>query len=419
MKTYHKQVSAALLLVLIVGVAYYSGISVGKRTVEASVASSELVTVLNKDLAKPDGVDFGPFWKVWDVLNSKYVPTTSTTSATSTATVTDQKKVYGAIQGLADSLGDPYTVFLPPTENAIFQADVKGNFEGVGMEIGLKDGVITVIAPLKDSPSARAGMKAGDKILKIDTKSTQNFSTEESVFLIRGKKGTTVVFNIFREGVTEPFDISVVRDVINIPTIDTELRSDGVFVISLYSFSESSPELFRKALREFIETRSDKLVLDLRGNPGGYLEAAIDMASWFLPPSKIVVKEDFGTKQTPQVYKSSGYDIFNSNLKFVILIDAGSASASEILSGALSENGIAKLVGQKSFGKGSVQELVPITADTSLKVTIARWLTPNGTSISKYGIKPDIEVVNTEESLKNGEDLQMNKAVETLLNWKK
>lgn len=416
MKTYHKQVSVALLSVLVVGVAYYSGISVGKRTVDASTANNEATTLLNKDLAKPDGVDFGPFWKVWDVLNDKYVPTTSTTSTT---TVTDQKKVYGAIQGLASSLGDPYTVFLPPVENAIFQSDVKGNFEGVGMEIGLKDGIITVISPLKDSPAALAGMKAGDKILKIDDKSTQNFSTEESVSLIRGKKGTAVVFTIYREGVKEPFDISVVRDVINIPTIDTKLRSDGVFVISLYSFSENSPELFRKALREFIETRSDKLILDLRGNPGGYLEAAIDMASWFLPSSEIVVKEDFGTKQTPQVYKSHGYDIFNSNLKFVILIDAGSASASEILSGALSENGIAKLVGQKSFGKGSVQELVPITADTSLKVTIARWLTPNGTSISKYGIKPDIEVENTEESLKNGEDLQMNKAAETLLNWKK
>jgi len=412
MKMYHKQVSIVLLVVLIVGTAFYSGLSLGEKKANASTVAIE-AALLNKDLGKPEGVDFGAFWKAWEVLNNKYVPTTSTTS------VSYQTKVYGAIEGLAASLNDPYTVFFPPVENEIFQSDVRGNFEGVGMEIGLKDGVITVIAPLKDSPAAKAGMKAGDKILKIGDKSTLNFSTEESVSIIRGKKGTTVVFNIFREGVKEPFDISVVRDVINIPTINTSLRSDGVFVIELYSFSERSPELFRKALREFIDAKTDKLLLDLRGNPGGYLEAAIDMASWFLPSGKVVVSEDFGAKQEPQVYRSRGYDIFNSKLKFVILIDGGSASASEILAGALREQGIAKLVGEKSFGKGSVQELVPITADTSLKVTIARWLTPNGTSISKNGIKPDIEIKNTEESLKKGIDLQKDKAIETLLNWTK
>lgn len=409
MKPYQKRVSITLIVVLIVGVSYYVGLFVGKKNANAVLAQSEIV---NKELGRPEGVDFGAFWKAWSVLNEKYVPTTSTT------TITDQAKVYGAIQGLASSLKDPYTVFFPPVENEIFQGDVRGNFEGVGMEIAIKDSILTVVTPLKGSPAEAAGIKAGDQIAKIDDKSTYNLSTEESVALIRGEKGTKVTFVIARKGEKEPLTISVIRDVINIPTLSTNMRPDGVFVIELYNFSENSPDLFRKALREFIEAKTDKLLLDLRGNPGGYLEAAIDMASWFLPPGKTVVSEDFGSKQEPVVYRSRGYDIFNNKLKFVILIDNGSASASEILAGALKEQGVAKLVGDKSFGKGSVQELVKITPDTSLKVTIARWLTPDGTSISKSGITPDIEVKNTKESVEKGQDLQKEKAVETLLNWK-
>ncbi len=409
MKAYQKRISTALIVVLIVGVSYYIGLSVGKKNAQKVMAQSEIV---NKELGRPEGVDFGAFWKAWSVLNEKYVPTTSTT------TITDQAKVYGAIQGLASSLKDPYTVFFPPVENEIFQGDVRGNFEGVGMEIGIKDSILTVVTPLKGSPAEAAGLKAGDQIAKIDEKSSYNLSTEESVALIRGQKGTKVIFTVVRKDEKEPLTISVVRDVINIPTLSTSMRPDGVFVIELYNFSENSPDLFRKALREFIEAKTDKLLLDLRGNPGGYLEAAIDMASWFLPPGKTVVSEDFGAKQEPVIYRSRGYDIFNNKLKFVILIDNGSASASEILAGALKEQGVAKLVGDKSFGKGSVQELVKITPDTSLKVTIARWLTPSGTSISKSGITPDIEVKNTKESSEKGVDLQKEKAVETLLNWK-
>ncbi len=409
MKPYQKRVSTTLLIVLIVGVSYYIGFSVGHKQNENVIPGIEL---LNKELGRPEGVDFGTFWKAWSVLNEKYVPTTSTT------TVSDQQKVYGAIQGLASSLKDPYTVFFPPIENEIFQGDVRGNFQGVGMEVGIKDSVLTVVAPLKGSPALAAGIKAGDQIIMIDETSTYNLSTEESVALIRGDKGTKVTFTIIRKGEKDPIEISVVRDVITIPTISSALRPDGVFVIELYNFSESSPDLFRKALREFILSGSDKLILDLRGNPGGYLEAAIDMASWFLPPGKVVVSEDFGSKKEPTVFRSRGYDIFNARLKFAILIDGGSASASEILAGALKEQGVAKLVGEKTFGKGSVQELVKITPDTSLKVTIARWLTPDGVSISKAGVAPDIEVKNTKEGIEKGVDAQKDKAVEYLLNLK-
>ena len=409
MKQYQKHVSYTLISIALLCGAYYMGLAAGKK----EVSSAPTALLMNTNVGKPQGVDFGTFWKAWAVLNEKYVPTTSTT------TISDQAKVYGAIQGLASSLKDPYTVFFPPVENEIFQADVRGNFEGVGMEIGIKDSILTVVTPLKGSPAEIAGLKAGDQIVKINETSTYNLSTEESVALIRGPKGTNVVFTVVRKGEKDPRVISVTRDVINIPTLNTHMREDGVFVIELYNFSESSPDLFRKALREFIEARTDKLLLDLRGNPGGYLEAAIDMASWFLPPGKVVVSEDFGDKKEPTVFRSRGYDIFNNQLKFVILIDNGSASASEILAGALKEQKVATLVGEKTFGKGSVQELIKITPDTSLKVTIARWLTPDGTSISKSGIVPDVEVKNTKEDIEAGRDPQKEKAVEILLNMKK
>jgi carboxyl-terminal processing protease len=209
-------------------------------------------------------------------------------------------------------------------------------------------------------------------------------------------------------------EIKVTRDVINIPTIDSELRPDGIFVIELYNFSAVSSGLFRNALRDFIQSGSNKLIFDLRGNPGGYLEAAVEIASWFLPQGSAVVTEDYADKQSDIVHRSRGYNVFSSDLKMVILVDRGSASASEILAGALQHYGIAQLVGTNTFGKGSVQELVPITADTSLKITVARWLNPGGKQIPVEGIPPDVEVKRTDEEIKEGKDSQLDKAIEIL-----
>lgn len=389
--------------VIIAAVFYGIGFQSGESNVGAKV---EGVSNGQSEIGK---LDFAPFWKAWNVINEKYVP-----ASTTGETISDQEKLYGAIQGLANSLGDPYTVFFPPVEAELFASDIRGNFEGVGMEIIAQDGAITVIAPLKDSPAFRAGVLAGDRIIKIDGKETSSITTEGAVQLIRGPRGTPVTITVYRNGDTEPFDIKLVRDVINIPVIDTYQLSGGIFVIELYSFSEQSPNLFRAALREFIKSGSDKLVLDLRGNPGGYLEAAIDMASWFLPSSKVIVREDFGGTREEKSYRSRGYDIFNDNLEFVILVDRGSASASEILAGALAEHGRATLVGETTFGKGSVQELVDITSDTSLKVTIARWLTPNGSSISEKGIEPHHKIPYTAADREAGRDPQMEKALEIL-----
>src|SRR3990167_4751895 len=396
---------AVLILGAVIAVGSFNlGFNSGEKSLSTAVTGIE-----NTAEDKPANVDFAPFWKAWNLINEKYVP-----ASTTSKTVGDQEKVWGAIKGLTGSLDDPYTVFFPPVESELFEADIRGNFEGVGMEVVAKDGAIIVIAPLKNSPASKAGIMAGDRIIKIDSKETANLSTEDAVQIIRGPKGTRVTLTIFRNGEREPFDIEVVRDVIDIPTIDTKELPGGIFVIELYSFSAQSPNLFRVALREFILSDNDKLILDLRGNPGGYLEAALDMASWFLPPSKVVVREDFGQWRDEKVYRSKGYDIFSENLKFVILVDRGSASASEILAGALAEHSRAILVGDQTFGKGSVQELVNITSRTSLKITIARWLTPNGLSISQDGIKPEFLVKYSTADREAGRDPQLEKAIEIL-----
>ncbi len=393
------------MLGFLIGFGFYQiGFHQGK-----SDFSATLTNVDNAAVGSPASVDFAPFWKAWNIINEKYIPASTTAKA-----VSDEEKVWGAIQGLAASLKDPYTVFFPPVESKLFESDIKGNFEGVGMEVLAQEGAITVIAPLKDSPASRAGIIAGDRIIQIDGKDTNGMTTEDAVNLIRGEKGTAVTLTIFRTGVKQPFEVKVFRDVINIPVINTRELPGGIFVIELYSFSEQSPNLFRNALREFILSGNKKLILDLRGNPGGYLEAAIDMASWFLPSSKVVVRENFGGQDEEKVYRSRGYDIFSDDLKFVILVDRGSASASEILAGALSENGKAILVGETTFGKGSVQELINITSETSLKVTIARWLTPNGLSISEKGIEPQYPVSRTVADVQAGRDPQLDKAVEIL-----
>ena len=260
-------------------------------------------------------------------------------------------------------------------------------------------------------------IKRGDLILEIDGTTTRGIRVDEAVDKIRGPKGTTVNLLVLHKSDTDPVKISVTRDTIDLPTLDTEVKTTSagkVFVIRLYSFSATSPALFRNALQEFVDTKTDKLIIDLRGNPGGYLEASVDMASWFLPEGKVVVSEYYGASKDEEVHRSRGYDIFTEDLKLVVLVDGGSASASEILAGALSEHGRAKLVGEKTFGKGSVQELINVTDATALKVTVARWLTPNGNSISEKGIVPDFVVPITKEDVEKQRDPQMDKAMEML-----
>lgn len=390
-------------LILLVVIFFALGVYIGFHNRPEIYKTS----LLGKETQVSTQADFSPFWKTWNTINEK---------SPNASKITDQERVYGAISGLVGSLNDPYSVFFSPDETKMFQDDIAGNFSGVGMEVGIKNKVLTVIAPLKDTPAYKANIKPGDKILKIDNKITSDLSIEKAIKLIRGEKGTTVALTLFRDGEKAPREVKIVRDTINVPTLDTELRADGIFVIKLYSFSANSASLFQDAMKKFADSKSDRLLLDLRGNPGGYLDAAVSMASWFLPTGKVVVTEDYGNNEPSKQYRSAGYNIFNDKLKFVILIDSGSASASEILAGAMQDYGKAKLVGDKSYGKGSVQEVINITPDTILKITVAKWLTPNGNSISEKGLTPDYKVEYTQKDNDLKKDPQLSKAVELLNN---
>jgi carboxyl-terminal processing protease len=370
-------------------------------------AMEKVTSIFNKNTPQSPQIDFSPFWDAWNTVESKYV---------SSSTTDKQKMVWGAIEGMVSSLGDPYSSFFPPQENKQFNDEMRGNFGGVGMEISVKNGILVVVAPLKDTPAYRAGIKSGDKILKIDDKTTESMTAEQASLLIKGDIGTVVKLTVMHAKEDKSFELNITRDIIKIPVLDTEKKGDGIFVIRLYNFSENSANEFRNALRQFVESGDNKLVLDLRGNPGGYLESAIDIASWFLPMGKTVAREKFSNGEE-NIFRSRGYAVVD-NLPFVILVDGGSASASEILAGALKESGVAKLVGTKTFGKGSVQELFSITSDTSLKLTIAKWLTPNGVSISDQGLEPDYKIEITEKDIESNRDPQMEKTLEILKNWK-
>ncbi len=408
--------------------------------VQRAPALLRVDTLANKETEKPEQVDFSPFWQAWHVVDEKFMPppdaTTTLAVATSTNATTSkvkrlattQDRVWGAIEGMVKALGDPYTTFFPPKENKSFNEELSGEFGGVGMEVGMRKNLLTVIAPLEDSPAMRAGIKAGDAVLAIDGASSADISVDEAVRKIRGPKGSKVKLTILHDKASSTVEISIRRDTIQVPTIkisvydeqgkpinkDTGLRQGGVFVIKLMSFTAQSPELFRNALLQFNANNTDKLVIDLRGNPGGFLDAAVSIASWFLPEGEVVVTERFGHGGGENTHRSRGFGHNGDKLKLAVLIDKGSASASEILAGALQDHKTAVLVGEKSFGKGSVQELVSLSKDTSLKVTVARWFTPNGHSISENGLTPDYSVETTQKDTDAGHDLALLKAIQLL-----
>jgi carboxyl-terminal processing protease len=394
------------LAMLLAVATFFSGIHIGSdMRLEASLG-----TLFSPETQADTTVDLTEFWNVWNILEQKFVSGTTTTELSS------EEKIRGAISGLVDSYGDPYTVFLPPEEASVFAEEISGNFSGVGMEVGIRDDIVTVIAPLPESPAEKAGILTGDAVIKIDEVSTEGMSTDEAVRRIRGEKGTEVHLTIYRDGETEFREFTIVRDTIVIPTSKVEER-DGVFIIALYSFNALAEAEMQNALRAFVRSGSEKLILDLRGNPGGYLESAVGIASYFLPLGKVVVRENFGEGLSEELYRSSGRELGSSApKKMVVLINGGSASASEILAGALKEHGVATLIGETTFGKGSVQELIELADGSSLKITIARWLTPNGNSISDGGLAPDIEILVTEEDREAERDPQLEEAIRFLNN---
>jgi carboxyl-terminal processing protease len=364
-------------------VAFGAGILLGGNSKAESLVS-HLPFIGNGLDSTPDtSADLSPFWQAWNALNANFVETHASSTMPD-----DTKKIQGAIAGLAASYGDPYTVYFPPEQAKAFNENISGNFGGVGMEIDIKNGVLTVIAPLKGTPAEKAGVKAGDQIIAINGKSTEGESVDAAVAAIRGPVGSTVTVTLVQGG--KATDVTIVRDTIQVPESDDKLDASGVYRIALYEFTANSAQLFDQAFARFKQSGAKSLVIDLRGDPGGYLDAAVDIASHFLPKGATIVTEDFKGKQQNDAHTSLGYNDVPAGTKVVVLIDQGSASASEILAGALQSNKIATLIGTNSFGKGSVQQLMNLDGG-SLKVTVARWLTPSGKNISDGGLAPDIQ----------------------------
>ena len=366
-------------------VVFLAGIYVG---FENRPSVQKITGLFNKESVVAADTDFAPFWKAWQAANEKFPGADKVSNA---------DRMYGAIKGMLASFNDPYTTFFTPKENEDFESEINGAFSGVGIELGEKDGILTVIAPMKDTPAYKAGILAGDKIVKIDERITADLSIDDAIDLIRGENGTSIMLTIVRENSTEPKVFTMIRSTITIPTVDTEVK-DGVFIISLYNFSAQSVTQFKTAFSEYLASGNKNLILDLRGNPGGYLDAAVVMGSMFIPEGQIVVKEIGKTENDVSVHKSTGPVVFPKGNKLVVLVDKGSASASEILAGALSEHGIGQLVGTQTYGKGSVQEVIPITSETSMKVTVAKWYTPHGISISDHGLTPSVIIPFDPES---------------------
>jgi len=393
----------AIIATIIVGIiaaeAFYVGYNKGVENPKTVLIRG----VTNLEKGQPENVDFNLFWQAWQILKDKYVDA---------GKIENQKLVYGAISGLFASLKDPNTVFMPPSDAKKFSEEISGEFSGVGMEIGIRNEQLVVIAPLKDTPAERAGIKAGDKILKIDDKISIDMPVDEAVKIIRGPKNSTVILTIQRNGWSEPKEFSIVRDTIQIPTLDFEMKEDGIAYFHLYNFYENAPFLFYQAAVKAAMQNPKGIVLDLRNNPGGYLEAAVNLSGWFLEPGDLVVSEEFGDGKKEK-FKANNSGFFK-DFPIVVLINEGSASASEILAGALRDNREIKLIGKKSFGKGTVQELEYLRDGSTIKVTIAHWLMPHGGLIEKNGIIPDYEVNLTEDDIKNDRDPQLEKAIEIL-----
>ncbi len=394
-----KLIFPAILGIGLVAGSYYLGFIFGTQHPDHIIVEG-IKNMSDSDVK----ADMGIFWEAFKKLRVNHYDSDKTT---------EKDFVYGAISGLASTFGDPNTVFFKPVESKKFKDDISGTFGGIGAEIGIKDGTLVIVAPIKDSPSDKAGLKPGDRIFKIEGKITSGMTVPDAVNIIRGKIGTNINLTMYRDSWAAPREFSITRQEIVLPNLDSKMLDDKIMYMRLHNFNENSVKQFSQAVSEFSKNGGKGLIFDLRGNPGGYLQVAVDLAGWFLKNGSLVVTQDYKSSMDFG-FHSSGNEFF-ANIPVVLLLDQGSASASEILAGALKFNRPdIKIVGAKSFGKGTVQDLEDLSDGSQLKVTIAHWIMPNGVSIEKNGIAPDYEVQISEDDLKNKNDAQMNKALEVL-----
>ncbi|MFA6417118.1 MAG: S41 family peptidase [Patescibacteria group bacterium] len=400
-------ISAAFFLVVTFGIfsaGLYFGDNQNKIKKTGIAYSEDAKNIVNG--GQEDSFDFNLYFEVWNTLKSNHVDKNQ---------ISDKDLFYGSLEGLAAATKDSYTVFMDPDTTQEFYGDLSGTFEGIGAEIGMRNDVITVIAPLDGMPAQKAGLRSGDKIYAINGESAIGLTVNDAVKKIRGPKGTEVTLTIIR-GESKPADIKITRDQIFVASIKTEMRKDGIYVIKVSSFNNDTDDLLKKAVAEIVAKQPKGLILDLRNNPGGYLEAAVNMASEWVAEGPVVA-EQFGENKREEHFSNGSAKL--KNFKTVVLINQGSASASEIVAGALRDYKKATLVGETSFGKGSVQTIKDLSDGSSLKVTVAKWLTPAGDSINDKGIEPEIKIELTENDVNKDLDPQMQKAIELIIPKKK
>lgn len=390
----------AIILILILG-AYFFGFAAGEGKIRVTDGQLEIT----KGNAPELSADYSLLWDTLNVINTKYVD----------RPLDQQQLMYGAVRGLVAAAGDPYTVFLDPKEAKDFNDQLRGSFSGIGAEIGIKDGNIVVIAPLDGTPAQRAGLRSDDIIIAINDESTQGMTVDMAVSKIRGEAGTEVQLTILRKEATQPEVIKITRAKIEIKSVKLESKEvDGkkYAVIKMSQFGDDTRGLFNHIVDTVVTGSYAGVILDLRNNPGGYLEVAVDTISDWVDADKVALKEK-GYDGKERDYLTQGVPRLKG-IKTIVLVNGGSASASEIVAGALQDYGIATLVGEKTFGKGSVQELQNMKGNSEVKITVAKWLTPKGRAIDKVGLEPDILVEFTEEDIEAERDPQMNKALELL-----
>lgn len=464
-KKYGVYIGGTCAALLLVGVGY-AGYAVGYRSGSATLTEPPRDAGLFNTRSSGDlsaalvdsgpTTDFGDFWKTWNILERNFVPSSTTTVAASTS----QERVRGAIDGLVRSYNDPYTIFIPKEQAVAFKQQVNGEFEGIGAGLQVIDGMITVLGTFPDSPANKAGLVGGDQILAVDGVPTTGQNLDEIITHIRGPKGTVVSLTVLKYKSKKQVSVPVTRGTVVLPTTATRVISAAksvvssvvakasesaasvagavglkqkeeqaqkqqFFVLQLATFAKSSTDAFVKDLERFAKSDTPYLIIDLRNNPGGYIDTAVDLASYFLPKGTLIVSERTGAQALERTHESVGHDLLKeidpTKRRIVVLVNKQSASASEILAGALQDHGIAKVVGETSFGKGSVQTLVDIGSLGSLKVTIARWYTPKGRNISHEGITPDIVVDLKDPKYASSTDPYIDAATETLLDdslWK-
>jgi carboxyl-terminal processing protease len=349
-------------------------LSAGMTMFALAFGEEKAVTVIN------DRSEFSKLYTAYDTLKSSYYEE-----------INQEKLINGAINGMVQALDDPYSTYMDTKEAKSFHESISSSFEGIGAEIQEQDGYIQVVSPIKESPAEKAGLKPSDKILNVDGKSIQGMSATEAVLLIRGKKGTTVTLTIQRPGIDKPMDVSIVRDTIPIETVYGEMLEDGIAKVQITSFSENTTKELIETLKELEEQGMKGMVLDLRQNPGGLLNEAIEIASLFLPENELILQIEDRNGNRQEVMAETKYD--QVEVPLVVVIDKGSASASEILAGAFKESGNITLVGEKTFGKGTVQRAQDFQDGSNLKLTTEKWLTPKGNWIHEKGITPDVEAL--------------------------